>query len=91
MSLSLTVAGPSLDSTVAGMLRKEIDRLDLVGVQVCSVRLEHVKLVDSSGVGVLLALHRRLAAGNVQLRLVEPPDMLVRILTLLQLDQTLLT
>jgi anti-anti-sigma factor len=87
----LTPDVPCLDNAVAAGLRHEIGRLDLAGAADCMLNLASVDLVDSSGIGVLLALQRKIEAGQGRLRVLNPPETLVRTLTLLQLDQTLLS
>jgi anti-sigma B factor antagonist len=73
-TLYLEVALPQLDAAAAKRVKDEFGLLDLAGVARVVVDLKAVQFVDSSGVGTLLNLYKRLPAGSaVRLAGVQPP------------------
>jgi anti-sigma B factor antagonist len=63
-TLYLDVLVTQLDAAVAKRMKDEFGQLDLSGVARVVVDLKPVQFVDSSGVGSLLNLYKRLPSGS---------------------------
>ena len=88
-STHLTIVG-QLDAVSVGDLRGELDRLIESRPLAVEVDLSQLRLIDSSGVGALVSLFKRVRAqgGKVVLRGVR--DQPLAIFQLLQLDRLML-
>jgi len=73
--LALTVAIPRLDASAAADFKKEIEALWKPGITGVSADLAQVNFIDSSGIGALLGLYKRLQPPNQSVKLlrVKPP------------------
>ena len=73
-ALSLRVIVPRLDILTASGFKKECEEIWQPGIASVRVNLLAVQFIDSSGVGALLSLYKRLAAPNpgVKLCCVQP-------------------
>jgi len=76
-----------LDCISAQDLRPELDRLVSDGRQEIMVDLSELKLIDSSGVGALVGLYKRVRAGGGAVRFVGVKEQPLVIFKLLRLDQ----
>jgi anti-sigma B factor antagonist len=65
--ISILKVNGSLDATNAGALKSEVIAIEEAGVRQVVVDLSGLRIIDSSGVGVLLSLNRRVreAGGRV--------------------------
>ena len=72
--LSLRVIVPRLDILTASGFKKECEEVWQLGIALVQVNLLGVQFVDSSGVGALLSLYKRLPAPkpSVKLHCVQP-------------------
>ena len=73
-ALTLRVIAPRLDILTAPLFKKECEDLWQAGIESVTVNLQAVQFIDSSGVGALLSLHKRVPAPNpgVKLFCVQP-------------------
>ena len=73
--LSLAVKTSRLDALNAAEFKKDCNELWRNGIFTVSVDLSQVQFIDSSGVGALLSLFKRLPSANptVRLNCVQPP------------------
>jgi anti-sigma B factor antagonist len=86
VSLSVSISGPAarvsavgeIDSSSAPQLRDQLDRLLDDGVGELTVDLEGVTFLDSAGLCVLAATHRRAAGEGVRLRVLASHRAVVR-------------
>ena len=67
-----------IDSSSAPQLRTELDRLMDDGVCVLTVDLDGVSFLDSAGLCVLAAAHRRAVADGVHLRILASSRAVIR-------------
>jgi len=86
----LSIEG-QLDALSASDLRVELDRLVAARPGTVEVDLSQLRLIDSSGVGALVSLYKRVRAqgGNVVIRGIR--DQPLAIFQLLKLDRFMLT
>jgi anti-sigma B factor antagonist len=75
-----------LDAISAPELRNELDRLVSDGRQEITVDLSDLKLIDSSGVGALVGLYKRVRAGGGAVRFVGVTAQPLVVFKLLRLD-----
>ena len=75
-----------LDALSAPDLRPELDRLVYDGNQEIIVDLSELKLIDSSGVGALVGLYKRVRAAGGEVRFVGVTSQPLVIFKLLRLD-----
>lgn len=73
-------AGPSLTSQVADELRSAVRAAAGSGQRVVRLRLDRVTTFDSSGLGLLVRLHRLARSLDARLVLVDPPPTLYAVL-----------
>jgi anti-anti-sigma factor len=72
-TLFLEVMVRQLDAVVAKQVKDQFGQLDVNGLNRVVVDLKSVQFVDSSGIGALLNLYKRLPAGSaVRLAGVQP-------------------
>ncbi|AJP00676.1 anti-anti-sigma factor [Streptomyces cyaneogriseus subsp. noncyanogenus] len=84
--LILHVTG-ELDHTQAPVMRDRVDRLDLRPGQCLTLDLSGLGYCDSSGITALLAARQHALAADADIALAAVPAPLLRILTLVGLDQ----
>jgi anti-sigma B factor antagonist len=82
----LRIAG-SLDAVTAPELRPTLEALVSEGRRKITVNLEGLRLIDSSGVGAIVALYKRVRAVGGQVRVVGLRDQPLAIFQLLRLDR----
>jgi anti-anti-sigma factor len=70
--LLITLAEPFLDVTTHEAVYAAIDGSWREGVGYLLFDCRALEFIDSSGVGLLVGLHRRLGAGRIRLRQVRP-------------------
>jgi anti-sigma B factor antagonist len=75
-----------LDALSAGELRLLLDRVVEDGRRDVTVDLSHLRLVDSSGVGALVSLYKRVRAGGGQVVFINVTAQPLVIFKLLRLD-----
>lgn len=67
---TLVVAG-ELDLANAGTLERELERLTDNGVENVKLDLRELEFIDSTGIAVLVAAHRRLAERDSRMQLIR--------------------
>jgi anti-sigma B factor antagonist len=77
----------TLDAITAPELRQEVDQLVAEGRLAITVDLAPLRLIDSSGVGVIVSLFKRVRANNGQVRIVGLRDQPKAVFRLLRLDR----
>ena len=82
----LTIDG-TLDAVTAPELRPTLDALVAEGRKQITIDLSALRLIDSSGVGVLVSLFKRIRAGGGDVRLMGLRDQPLAIFKLLRLDR----
>lgn len=70
-----------LDLAVADQLREALDRVDRKYVQVL-VSLERCEFIDSTGIAVIVAAHRRFAEEGRRMVVCAPHSQVLRVLSL---------
>ncbi|MEV5885225.1 STAS domain-containing protein [Streptomyces sp. NPDC052020] len=83
---TLHVTG-ELDYAEAPVMRDRIDHLDLRPGQCLTLDLSGLEYCDSSGITALLAARQRALAADADIVLAAVPATLLRVLTLVGLDQ----
>ncbi len=86
-TIGITVAEKNLESGNVEQFREAIDRGCPARAARVTIDLKTVEMIDSSGIGALLAVHKRLAesGGKVVLRGVQPA--VVSVIELLRLHR----
>ncbi len=79
--------GGEVDLSTAPALRQEVDSLIEDGVRDLIVDLERVSFMDSSGLGVLVAGHKRMSEVGGRVALVSREGPTMKILTITGLDR----
>jgi len=89
-NLLLSVQVASLDATTARSMRQEID--DLWREEIISIEMDlsQVEFIDSSGVGALLYISKKLTPQRGRLRLVKIPPVVREVIELLRLQSVFL-
>jgi anti-sigma B factor antagonist len=82
------IAG-ELDTSSASVLRKEIDALLEKSPRRVEVDLSGLKTIDSSGVGVIVSLYKRVRAQGGEVLITGLQDQPLAIFKLLKLDRAL--
>ena len=77
----------TLDAVSAPELRPTLDAVVAEGRKEVTVDLTNLRLIDSSGVGVLVSLFKRVRANGGDVRLVGMRDQPLAIFKLLRLDR----
>jgi anti-sigma B factor antagonist len=80
----------TLDAATAPDLRPTLDALVAEARQSVVVDLSMLELIDSSGVGVIVSLYKRLKAQGGDMRVVGVRDQPLAILRLLRMDRIFL-
>jgi anti-sigma B factor antagonist len=88
-AVTLSISG-ELDALSVPELRPALDRLIHDGHQNIVVDLTGLRLIDSSGVGAIVYLFRRVRQGGGRVRVRGATDQPLAILRLLKLDQILI-
>ncbi len=85
--LKLEVRSARLDASTARELREELAMIWRPDVGDVTVDLSHVEFVDSSGMGALLSIHRRLPEKHSPVRLVHVRPAVQSVLELVRLHR----
>jgi len=85
--LSIEVHVTRLDAASARDFKKECDDLWNNGIQSITVNLAIVEFIDSSGVGALLSLYKRLPASNPSVKLLQVRPTVQAVIELLRLHR----
>lgn len=85
----ITIEG-NLDAVSVSDVRGELDRLVAARPQSVEVDLSQLRLIDSSGVGALVSLYKRVRANGGKVVLKGVRDQPLAIFQLLQLDRLML-
>lgn len=74
-TLHLIVRTKRLDAAAASGFKRECEKVLTPAVRAVTVDLDSVEFVDSSGIGALLSIYKRLPAETARVRLehVQPP------------------
>ncbi len=86
-SIIIVVQVDSIDATNAAKFKEEVAAFELAGCTKVVLDVQMVKFIDSTGIGALLSLQKRLpeAAGRLSLRHPQPP--VLQVIKLLRLDR----
>ena len=84
----LTIEG-ELDAVTAPELRPALDKLVNSSVNAVTANLSRLRLIDSSGVGALVSLYKRLKADGREMTVVGLSEQPLAIFKLLKLDTVL--
>ena len=87
MSKMTIVVPPQLDAAVAASFRDHVRSLVQPDLKVLELDLSTTQFMDSSGLGVLLALHKTLQAQKGRVILVNPGLQVVQLLELTRLHK----
>ncbi len=82
----LTIDG-TLDAVTAPELRPSLDQLVAENRKLITIELSALRLIDSSGVGVLVSLFKRVRANGGDVRITGLRDQPLAIFKLLRLDR----
>jgi anti-sigma B factor antagonist len=77
----------TLDAVTAPELRPTLDAIVAEGKKQITIELSNLRLIDSSGVGVLVSLFKRVRSNGGDVRLVGLRDQPLAIFKLLRLDR----
>ena len=86
---ALVALAGELDVSTAGELYGQLAKLRLEGVEHVALNMAEVTFVDSTGLSVLITLHKRLESVNGELILFSPSEQLRRLLEVTALDRFL--
>ena len=86
-NLALTVTASRLDASSAPGFKKEIEALWQPGVACVSADLSHLDFIDSSGIGALLSLYKRLPPPNQSVKLLQVRPAVQAVIELLRLHR----
>jgi anti-sigma B factor antagonist len=86
--MRLAIEG-ELDVVTAGGLRQEVDKLSGSRPKRVEVDLSALRMVDSSGVGTLVSLYKRVRAGGGEVVMMGLRDQPLAIFRLLRLDRVM--
>lgn len=89
--LLLSVQVSSLDATTARYVRQEVDSVWREEITAVEMDLSQVEFIDSSGVGALLYISKKLTPTRGRLRLVKIPSVVREVIELLRLQSVFLT
>lgn len=79
--------GRDIVSSMAQEFKKELKGLVDSGVTMITVDLEGVEMVDSIGMGLLIATHNSLAKNGGKLKVANPSEDILRLLKTMRLDK----
>ena len=85
--LNLEIHSARLDASTARELREELAMIWRPNVGGVTVDLSHVEFIDSSGMGSLLSIHRRLPEKHAPIRLVNVRPAVQSVLELVRLHR----
>ena len=74
-------------AAVSRSMREKLDLMLSAGDYDLQIDMSNVELMDSTGIGVLVAVHNRLAQKSGALKLINTPDKIRRMLQLMNLDR----
>lgn len=84
--LKLLFMGKRLDANISQALKKEIEKVWVADTRQVIMDLGDVEFIDSSGIGVLLSLYKRLPAHSGHLKLVSVQPSVLAVIELLRLQ-----
>jgi anti-anti-sigma factor len=79
--------GQDIVASIARELREELKGLVAEGVQEMTMDLQGVEMVDSIGIGLLIAAHNSLAKSGGKLKVVNATPDIFKLLKTMRLDQ----
>jgi anti-sigma B factor antagonist len=88
-TLRIVIEG-ELDAVTTGDVRKEVDRICGLKPKRVEVDLSKLRMVDSSGVGVLVSLYKRVRAQEGEVVMMGLRDQPLAIFRLLRLDRVMI-
>ena len=86
-SLTITLAVPRLDASTAPEFKKEIESVWKPGINNVFADLATLDFIDSSGVGALLSLYKRLPPPNPGVKLLRVKPAVQAVIELLRLHR----
>lgn len=86
-TLTITVADTKFDAASAGAFKEEIDAHWKPSVHRVTINFSEVQFIDSSGVGALLSVQKRMPAGSEPVVLSGAKPNVVSVIELLRLHR----
>lgn len=85
--LLLIIHVSRLDASQSKILKEEVDKIWTPSVEIVTIDLRDVIFVDSSGVGAMLGIYKRLPEGKGSVRLVNVQPAVQTVIELLRLHR----
>lgn len=85
--MEVTLGLEKFDASVTEEFKEQLDREWVEGVTSVVVDMSRVAFIDSSGVGALLSLRKRLGSEEEPIVLLRPQSMILRVLEMLRLHR----
>jgi len=86
-TIYITFKLPRLDASAAGTLKSELKLDQDPEVKHAEIEIGNVEFIDSSGVGVLLGIYRKLAGDDARVNLINVRPSVQLVLELLRLHR----
>ena len=86
-ALNIKIESKRLDVTNASRLREQFEEQVHMKVNKASVDLSQIEFIDSSGVGVLLGIQKKIGKGHTPIILKNPQAAVLSIIELLRLNR----
>ncbi len=86
-TLTIRVRRPKFDITLAAEFRRQVEAAWKDTVEVVTVDFDTVEFIDSSGVGALVSVHKRVAPKGSALKLLSPGPAVTSVIELLRLHR----
>ncbi|MEL6183628.1 MAG: STAS domain-containing protein [Myxococcota bacterium] len=85
--LTIRVGGDKFDITLAPEFRRQVEAEWKDGITQASIDFTSVDFIDSSGVGALVSVHKRVAPHGGALKIVNPGPAVTSVIELLRLHR----
>ncbi len=86
-ALKITLKVPRLDAAVARGFKQECEEAWADGINAVEIDLGVVQFIDSSGIGALLSIYKKLPAGSASVRLLRATPEVQSVIELLRLHR----
>lgn len=86
-SLNIRVVADKFDITLAPEFRRQVEAHWEPGIEAVAVEFSSVEFIDSSGVGALVSVHKRIAGKGGALRILNPNPAVTSVIELLRLHR----
>ncbi|MCA1840940.1 MAG: STAS domain-containing protein [Actinobacteria bacterium] len=88
-SRAIVLVNGEIDLLTAPRLRETLERLISQGAVRIDIDLREVSFLDSQGIGLLVSTHKRLEEADGQLRVLQPPAPVRKLLRITGIDALL--